>query len=124
MYAACWTVCNLSRQFPLALISYLTCGGNMVRSGRIVANRPVFLVFLIVCASVCVAGKNPGKTAPQNNPKDSNPAPTQNQTNCKTPGQFTIEPAEARVAPGGTLHFTATVPTGCSLPAVARTFEG
>lgn len=53
----------------------------------------------------------------------SNAANAQNTTNtaasastCKTQGQFSITPAETRIAPGGTTTFTASAEKGCTVP--------
>jgi Putative Ig domain len=69
------------------------------------------------------ATQSPGNQAPnqqqaagpQATPPQAAGSPKDN-TNCKTQGQFSIDPAEARIAPGGTVHFTATVPASCTLP--------
>jgi hypothetical protein len=57
--------------------------------------------------------------------KPSNSANAQNATNtagsastCKTQGQFSVTPAQARIAPGGTATFTASPDNGCTVPAL------
>lgn len=95
----------------------------------------VDLSFCVVCLLVSFAPLRAGimrrslQSAPQDNATPSggaqNPAPTNSGSSagtsgaCKTQGQFTVSPGEARIAPGGRITFTASAASGCTVPSLS-----
>jgi len=81
--------------------------------------------FVVACINFSVARQSePAKPAAQDSTNGSSTAQnspgsaTDSKSSCTTPGQFTVEPAEARIVPGGTLTFTASAPKDCAVPAL------
>jgi hypothetical protein len=117
------------RRFPKTPVNRKWERGGNVRSRTIAASFPV-LVLIVFVFNIGAWGENEsaqsvaqGRSGNSSTEQSSTQSTSGSSDGCKNSGQFTIDPASARIAPGGTLTFTASAPKGCTVPALTWSID-